>query len=103
MDTIVAAMIEKTPEAIESLRSRTSPLRVATDCSGIDAPIIALDVLQIPYVHVFSSETDSRAREFLLKVHSPGTLYDDILTRTPADIEQHVPIDLYVAGPPCQQ
>lgn len=39
---------------------RSSPAH-GTDCSGIDSPIIALELLGRPYTHVFSSEIDSCA------------------------------------------
>lgn len=42
-------------------------LRVDTDCSGIETPIMALQKLKIPRVHVFSSEIDPAARLVILK------------------------------------
>lgn len=77
-------------------------LRVGTDCSGIDSPIIALDLLGMPYVHVFSSETDPQARDFISRVHRPERMFSDITERTRSEVRALAPIDLYVAGPPCQ-
>ena len=33
-------------------------LRIGTDCSGIEAPIQALMQMNIPFIHVFSSDID---------------------------------------------
>jgi hypothetical protein len=38
--------------------TKDNPLRVGTDCSGIEAPIMALKNLNIPFRHEFSSEID---------------------------------------------
>lgn len=41
------------------------PLRVGTDCSGMEAPIMALQGLGVEFEHVFSSEVDRYARTAL--------------------------------------
>jgi DNA (cytosine-5)-methyltransferase 1 len=74
-------------------------LRVGTDCSGIEAPIQALNRLGLPYHHCFSSDIDEKCRASITANYHPDILFTDISTR---DI-QHVPdIDLYIAGFPCQ-
>ncbi len=42
------------------------PLTVGSDCSGVDAVMLALDRLCVPTTHVFSSEKDKVARRVLL-------------------------------------
>ena len=56
-------------------------LRVATDCSGIDAPIQALIRLGVKFHYVFGSEPDKYCREDILANHPPEALSDDIQMR----------------------
>ena len=74
-------------------------LRVGTDCSGIEAPLVALQRLGVPYEHVFSSEICATTRKQLLANHAPQILYTDATAR---DNSQTPIVDLYVAGWPCQ-
>ena len=74
-------------------------LIVGTDCSGMDTPILALQKLEIDFVHSFSSENDTQARKFLKRNFSPIRLYNDVITR---DTSCMSPMDLYIAGFPCQ-
>jgi DNA (cytosine-5)-methyltransferase 1 len=77
----------------------TRPLRVGTDCSGIEAPIQALKNLGINFEHVFSCEIDKYARRSIKANYEPGILYEDITTRDHSALPD---IDLYVCGFPCQ-
>ena len=74
-------------------------MRVTTDCSGIEAPLVALQQLGVPYEHAFSSEICPTARKQLLANHAPQILYDDVTKR---DNYNAPAVDLYVAGWPCQ-
>lgn len=74
-------------------------LTVGTDCSGMEAPLEALRQLGCAYEHVFSSELDSRARAVLAANHAPRIMYGDVTRRDPCATP---PVDLYVAGFPCQ-
>ena len=74
-------------------------LRVGTDCSGIEAPLEALQRLGVLYEHVFSSEICATTRKQLLANHAPRILYTDATTRYNS---QAPVVDLYVAGWPCQ-
>ena len=40
-------------------------VRVGTDCSGLEAPLLALRILRVPHSHVFSSEIHPRKRKFI--------------------------------------
>lgn len=75
------------------------PLRVGTDCSGIEAPIQALRKMGIPFVHVFSSEIDLDCRLSLLANYSPQICYHDMTKR---NLNQVPTVDLYVCGFSCQ-
>ena len=75
------------------------PLRIGTDCSGIEAPLEALQQMGIPYDHVFASEIDPHAIKFIQERHKPRILYRDMTKRDP----RKMPFcDLYVCGFPCQ-
>ncbi len=74
-------------------------LRVGTDCSGIEAPIVALRLLKVSVEHMFSSENDPVCRRVIARCFQPNHLYEDISRR----IHKSLPsIDLYVCGFPCQ-
>ena len=84
------------------------PIRVGTDCSGMEAPIYALRKLEIPFVHEFSSEIDPQCIQTIKANYNPKIIFGDpegeypngdITTR---DISLVPDIDLYVCGFPCQ-
>jgi len=74
-------------------------LRVGTDCSGMDAPIVALQQLKIPFSHEFSSEIDQHCVATIRANFAPKVLFGDMTKRRIQDIPD---IDLYVCGFPCQ-
>ena len=76
-------------------------IRLATDCSGLEAPYQALLAL-LPaerITHVFSSEISAEARTQLRAIAQPTTLYHDLTLRDHAKAPGS---DIYVAGFPCQ-
>lgn len=75
-------------------------LRVATDCSGIEAPLQALQRLGIPYSHEWSSEIDPIVRESICCNYQPKRLFEDMTQRDHRKLPKN--IDLYVCGFPCQ-
>lgn len=75
------------------------PIKIGTDCAGIEAPIDALKQLGIPYIHVFSCEIDDKARVVINANSKPVHIYTNITER---DHKKLSPIDLYVCGFPCQ-
>jgi len=78
-------------------------INIGTDCSGIEAPIQALNNLMkkydISYTHKFSSEIDPYAIKCIKSNYEPDILYGDIQTR---DLTTLPDIDVYVAGFSCQ-
>lgn len=82
-------------------RSLALQLRVSvgTECSGIDAPVVALRRLGIPHAHLFSTEKDVMCRVMHAANFAPSTFHDDITTR---DARSLPDVDLYVCGFPCQ-
>lgn len=77
----------------------STPLKIATDCSGIGAPEQAIKNLGIPHRVVFACEKDKYARKTYEANHTAETFYEDMTTRDNAGLEQ---VDWYVAGIPCQ-
>ena len=74
-------------------------LRIGTDCSGIEAPIQALQQLGIPFEHSFSCEKDKYALQSIKANYHPKKIYHDITKRKHALLPD---IDIYVCGFPCQ-
>jgi site-specific DNA-cytosine methylase len=73
---------------------------VGTDCSGLEAPLLALRKLGFSNIkHMFSSEVDDKVRAVLLANFHPEVLYRDIRDRDPHSTAE---VDVYVAGFPCQ-
>ncbi len=78
-------------------------LNVATDYSGIETPLIALQVMGIATRHLFSSESNPRAREVIRRNFAPEVLFPDALKRRSRHLPAQGTLDLYVAGFPCQR
>jgi DNA (cytosine-5)-methyltransferase 1 len=83
-------------------------LRIGTDCSGIEAPIQALQQLGIQHQHVFSSDIDKYCIQSIKANYHPERIYGDpegpypdgdIRNRNHSELPD---IDLYVCGFPCQ-
>ena len=56
-------------------------IRLPTDCSGMEAPIMALDNLGIDYRHVFSSDIARQARRTIEANTDPEILFNDLKKR----------------------
>jgi DNA (cytosine-5)-methyltransferase 1 len=76
-------------------------IKVGTDFSGIGAPEQALKNLGYDFEMVFACEIDKHAARSYQEIHPepPNKYYIDITKRDHAEVE---PLDLYVAGFPCQ-
>ena len=75
------------------------PLRVGTDCAGLEAPILSLRAMQIKHTHVFTCEQDAKKREYIRQNFSEAAMFEDMCARDPATLPHH---DLYVCGFPCK-
>ena len=84
--------------AMERPRARGNN-RVGEDFFGLDVVVSVLKEFGLNAKHAFSSDADPKVRNHLAHSHSPQTMYSDVRTRSPVDLE---PVDLYVFGPPCQ-
>ena len=74
-------------------------LRVGADCSGAEAPIMALRELGVRHDHCFSSESCRHVREFIILNSRPSKiLYEDICKRDHSSVPEH---QVYVCGFPC--
>jgi DNA (cytosine-5)-methyltransferase 1 len=74
-------------------------LRIGTDCSGIEAPIQALEQLGIPFQHVFCSDIDKYVIQSIKANYNPEIIFGDITEREIKDVPD---IDIYICGFPCQ-
>lgn len=83
----------------EQPRDIRGPLRVGTDCSGIEAPIQAFENLDVEFKHVFSSDKDPHVQQMIRANFAGHHIYEDLTKRDHAQVPD---CDVYVAGWPCQ-
>jgi DNA-cytosine methyltransferase len=85
-----------------------NPLRIGTDCSGIESPIQALQQLGVSFTHEWCSEIDKYCIKSIKANYKPKRIYGDpdgdykdgnICNRDHSTLPD---IDLYVCGFPCQ-
>jgi DNA (cytosine-5)-methyltransferase 1 len=74
-------------------------LTIATDCSGIEAPIEALKQMKIPFRHIWSCDNDRYVQQSIAANYSPEMFFDDITKRNNSKLPSP---DIYVCGFPCQ-
>ena len=76
------------------------PVKVGTDCSGIEAPIHALSGLKVPHCHCWSSELEDGPRKVLLANTAPtGQVYRNVLE---SKVQSPEYVHLYVSGFSCK-
>jgi DNA (cytosine-5)-methyltransferase 1 len=75
------------------------PIKVGTDCSGMEAPLQALKNLGLTVDHIFSCDIDKHVKTTIMENFPPKHWYPDLTTR---DNTVAPKVDLYVAGFPCQ-
>eukprot|EP00933_Yihiella_yeosuensis_P031929 TRINITY_DN25523_c0_g1_i1.p1 TRINITY_DN25523_c0_g1~~TRINITY_DN25523_c0_g1_i1.p1 ORF type:complete len:397 (+),score=105.60 TRINITY_DN25523_c0_g1_i1:71-1192(+) len=75
-------------------------LTVGTDCSGMEAPIQALQNMGIKFRHLFSCDIDQHVRSTIMANFPPEEpIYEDLTKRNNAKAPK---VNFYVAGFPCQ-
>ena len=67
-------------EGKRATAQQAKPIRVGTDCSGIETPIQALQNLGVGYEHIFSCENDSTAKK-VIKTNFPSCVFIRILRK----------------------
>lgn len=75
------------------------PLRIGTDCSGMETPILALRALGVEHQHMFSCDTDPNVKKQIYANFDVKEWFDDLMKRDNTTAPE---VDLYVAGFPCQ-
>eukprot|EP00435_Cladocopium_sp_Y103_P010695 s2915_g2.t1 len=73
-------------------------LSVASDCTGLNAAAMALESLSLPFQEEWVSDSDVAVRSVLQRNFAPKTL----LSSVQEDVPNHLPVDFYSAGYPCQ-
>lgn len=77
--------------------------QIATDCSGLEAPIAALDSLGLSYRHIWSCDRSKAAQKWIAQNYKPERFYEDCLAR---DLSPSLTcagaVTGYLAGFPCQ-
>jgi len=76
-----------------------APIRVGTDCSGMEAPIQAIRNLGVNFQHEFSCDINAHARSTIEANFPHSVMYHDLTKR---DNDKAPAVDIYVAGFPCQ-
>lgn len=75
-------------------------VRIATVCSGVEAPVMALKKMKIDFEHVYACELDDACVRVISKKYSPNEIYRDMWELSQMD---EVPkCDVLIAGLPCQ-
>ncbi|CAJ1397391.1 unnamed protein product [Effrenium voratum] len=76
-------------------------LRIGTDCSGMETPVMALQALKVHFEHSFSCDTEASCKAQICANFPAKVWYDDLLARD-NESKQVPAVDLYVCGFPCQ-
>lgn len=77
-----------------------TPIIIGTECSGIEAPIIALRRMGIAHHHAYSTECNESAQVWSMYNSCPRARHKDIMTRDPHALPK---VDIYICGIPCQE
>jgi DNA (cytosine-5)-methyltransferase 1 len=75
-------------------------IKIATDCSGIEAPIQALKQMNIPFEQLWSCDVDLFVKKSIDANYTSKNYYNDIIKRLPKDLPDS-DLDFYVCGFPC--
>ncbi len=73
---------------------------MASDCSGLEAPILSSRAVQVQHSNVFISESSSAKREYIAADFDVPLVFEDLCRRHHTALPGH---DLCVCGLPCAQ
>mmetsp|Transcript_56204 Transcript_56204/g.174295 ORF Transcript_56204/g.174295 Transcript_56204/m.174295 type:complete len:372 (-) Transcript_56204:113-1228(-) len=79
--------------------SAPRPISIATDCSGMETPVMALKNLGVAIDHVSSCDVNPHVKKTIMANFPPKVFFDDLTMRDNAAAPK---ADVYVAGFPCQ-
>lgn len=96
-DDAVTAMDAPLPKRARGQVSHV--IKVAHDFCGIQAPLQALENAQIPFEHVFSSDSNKYCMAITKRFFPPKRFYEDVAER---DNTAAPYVDMLAFGPPCQ-
>jgi hypothetical protein len=71
-------------------------LKVATDCSGIEAPIFALKNLKVRFEHEWSSEIDKYCEKNIMANCKPKMFFSDMTKRNVKHLPDITYVDFHV-------
>jgi site-specific DNA-cytosine methylase len=77
----------------------TAEFSVGTDCSGLEAPVLALQAMNIPHKHAFSCDVNPKIRQHIRANMPHAKVFDDICHRDHREVPPH---NVNVCGFPCQ-
>ena len=95
-------LLPSIPHSATSSSSRPGsafPLRVGTDCSGVESPVHSLQAMGVPFQHLFSCESAWAPRQMILANTPPDVALLEDVTRTDDEVPS---IDLYISGFSCK-
>jgi DNA-cytosine methyltransferase len=99
-DVVDVDVVDSATPPPKRARQQEGPtVKVGHDFCGIQAPLQALENAQIPFEHVFSSDSNTYCMSITKRWFPPNRFYEDVATR---DNTKAPYVDLLVFGPPCQ-
>jgi len=117
---MVSTLLSNLEQRLDGRGLGIRPLRIGTDCSGAEAPIVALGEIaeeikqklgkEFSVDHIFSCDILETSRIFITRNFSPTALFGDLVSRRTIGpcllrrCPRVVPkdLDVYVAGFPCK-
>ena len=97
-----AAWVKKSHVERKLWMPDVGPVKTATDCSGLDAPLFGLISLGLDAVHLWSSDISPDARKWICAQDTAAQVYEDVLRRDHKTLVEEEEVDSYIAGFPCQ-
>ena len=103
-ETTRAQMLDARKEVGAKLRwpgLTLPPLRLGSDCAGLEAAGTALKAMKVRHDLVFASDASAASRAWLRTNHRPGTLWSDMFKRPRSEVSK-AKVQVYTAGFSCK-